>query len=550
MTDSRFTGEYEKTGHAPITAADKERLKAFREASEKQQGEKVQTATPSLFSRLLRRVGIVSYGTERSGNYGHAGRPGEVGGSAPRGFADLHPERSHNDAQIKAVRERFARKERGGHIAIESPEELEVILKDSKYSLVSAGANTKDTPAGRADAGKSKEFFKERHASLKDDLEKGGYQFTEVLGKYGAVEDSFLVMAHDANRKDMIALGEKYNQDSIIYAENGRQEMIYTTPSYFERELPYGVVQRVPAPKGSAHVGERFQNIPSLQSDFYTQVKLGKGTVARFSLEFDFSAIKMARGLRQIISNAIDYYGLGMTRRAELTQRFDPGKYDWITIDGRHIPIPKGATGGEKSKAIKEHFAKLNRKKDPKKVALGKEHYAKQTPERRAAATANEFRAAGQKEGLGHGAVRQHENSPFDVILGKNGFEVKTIMEDALNDKITIHGTDPSDVYGSLGRKLEYAEKQRIQVNVIVYNEKTKYPTGKYAEEAGLPKELWGKPRPKSVWYANKLGNFRTHGGARSVLREITTDEIDALGAAGAEGRLTDKIIKSILGER
>jgi hypothetical protein len=58
MIGSRFTGEYEKTGHEPVTSQEREKIRAAFATQHTQ-------------------------GSSSSGNYGHEGRPTLVGGSAP-----------------------------------------------------------------------------------------------------------------------------------------------------------------------------------------------------------------------------------------------------------------------------------------------------------------------------------------------------------------------------------------------------------------------------------------------------------------------------------
>ena len=245
-------------------------------------------------------------GGQGSGNFGHEGRPGERGGSGGGGgsfhemnqnikekrFFELHPGEHYSREEVRTVQEKYGKQPvgKGGPIEVSDVHDLDVILNDGRYGLISAGANTKDTVAGRLDADKPPEFFMGRHNDLKGSLIENGYQFTEVLGKYGSKEDSFLVMAHDANKGDLLSLGAKYNQDSVIFADKGEAEMIFTTSgdgkSYYEKDDG----TRVPTAAGDAHVAKDFTNVPGGEdADYYTQVPIDDQGYARFNLGFDFS---------------------------------------------------------------------------------------------------------------------------------------------------------------------------------------------------------------------------------------------------------------------
>ena len=105
-----------------------------------------------------------------------------------------------------------------------STAELKLILSTGKYALISAGRNPEDPE----DQKLTDKQIVARHRQLKDDLKDGGYAYTGVVGHYGEEEQSFLVMVHDAEKQDILRMGKKYRQDSVIYGEKGRQQMIYT----------------------------------------------------------------------------------------------------------------------------------------------------------------------------------------------------------------------------------------------------------------------------------------------------------------------------------
>jgi hypothetical protein len=132
-------------------------------------------------------------------------------------------------------------------------EELHKILGSGYYSIVSGGRNGQD-PKEKA-LKPDDPFFQERNLSLRDDLERAGLKYTEVVGHYdekdpSATESSFLVfhdgrdltpktansfMVHHRGPRDFSAtrtldrLGEKYNQDSVLHSRAGRNLVVFTT---------------------------------------------------------------------------------------------------------------------------------------------------------------------------------------------------------------------------------------------------------------------------------------------------------------------------------
>lgn len=124
-------------------------------------------------------------------------------------------------------------------------------------------------------------MFKERAAGLEKDLADSGLMYTNAVGKYGATENSFIVLAHDASDKELLALGEKYNQQSVIVGDKGEAKMVYVT----ETRDSDGTLHE----KGSYVIANSYEDVGKA-SDYYTQVPIdGEGQLARFSLEFDFN---------------------------------------------------------------------------------------------------------------------------------------------------------------------------------------------------------------------------------------------------------------------
>lgn len=128
-----------------------------------------------------------------------------------------------SEHDIQQVRQMFKRQAsgEGREQVITSKHDLDLILTQTTFSMISAGANPNEKLTPRQ--------AKARHGKLLADLKKSGYMYTQGFGQYGAPEDSIFVMTHDANKREMIALGGKYNQESVLFVENGRSQLIGAT---------------------------------------------------------------------------------------------------------------------------------------------------------------------------------------------------------------------------------------------------------------------------------------------------------------------------------
>lgn len=163
-------------------------------------------------------------------------------------------------------------KGKGGEIDL-TEKEVATILEHGKVGFISAGVN----PADPNDVKLTEKKVEERYSKLKDELSDKGYMYVRVRGKYGEEEDSFMVMVNDVDRKDIQAMGTAYNQDSIIYSDHGRNEMIFTTGEN----------------KYKKHVGDGFNKLGDEVSDFYSEISTPKGKV-KFSLNFNFDQLTKA----------------------------------------------------------------------------------------------------------------------------------------------------------------------------------------------------------------------------------------------------------------
>ena len=150
------------------------------------------------------------------------------------------------------------------------------LLNIGGYAILSADRN----PAmGMAESQLTDAFIEERFDNLSNDLKKI-YAFSHVVGRYdGAEEKSLLVVLHNDCPNDertfFIGLGEKYNQDSIIYVKQSFpviQQMIYTT----------GLLN------GTYVEGEGYEILSANTTDNYSRLKLCPDETISFTLNFNF----------------------------------------------------------------------------------------------------------------------------------------------------------------------------------------------------------------------------------------------------------------------
>lgn len=64
------------------------------------------------------------------------------------------------------------------------------------------------------------------HEQLGNELKQMGLQAVERQGSYGSPERSWMV--YGPTREQLMDLGRKYGQDSVIFSDKGKDEMVYT----------------------------------------------------------------------------------------------------------------------------------------------------------------------------------------------------------------------------------------------------------------------------------------------------------------------------------
>jgi ppGpp synthetase/RelA/SpoT-type nucleotidyltranferase/DNA-directed RNA polymerase subunit RPC12/RpoP len=171
--------------------------------------------------------------------------------------------------EAKQILKQYKQRGKGEGESITLPDKahLETVLTHGTFSLISAGRN----PNSEEDAKLSEDEIDARSEQLANDLKEKGYVFSKGLGNYGEYEDSYLVMTFDAKEKDMLDLGKKYNQESVIITSQSKNKMVYTSGEN----------------TGKHHPGESWQELPETQDEFFTELKFKDGRKFKFSLNFD-----------------------------------------------------------------------------------------------------------------------------------------------------------------------------------------------------------------------------------------------------------------------
>lgn len=139
-----------------------------------------------------------------------------------------------------------------------------------------------------------------------DRLKSEGHiaSYEPVLGKYGALENSFLI--HRPNFEKIKDLGEKFGQESVVLSNNGVHHLAFTNgelkgkahphdPAGAQGDVGSGVIQHATEPEDFYSVGKdlsRKKMIFTIPFDFGTSVPLkgkpmGKSDGLPLQLNFD-----------------------------------------------------------------------------------------------------------------------------------------------------------------------------------------------------------------------------------------------------------------------
>ena len=114
---------------------------------------------------------------------------------------------------------------------------------------------TSENPMGRE---LSKRDNKELRDRLENYLSDGNYAWFPVRGQYGSRENSYMI--YNISLDDTLEIGYKFNQESVIFVERDKEEVLY---QYWEKDES-GEYEL-------AHTREEYLDMVD-SDDFYTQI--------------------------------------------------------------------------------------------------------------------------------------------------------------------------------------------------------------------------------------------------------------------------------------
>lgn len=128
----------------------------------------------------------------------------------------------------------------------------------------------------------------DRMKGLESDLRGMGYGFVKIKGQYGVKENSLLIP--NISRQELVGLGFKYVQESVIYGEKKFKEDF----AYFEFQFIFGETTTQ-----TRNVSMADKNIQD-RDDFFSQVKSRKFIIPFYDDAFEGLKPNPAYGSRNV----------------------------------------------------------------------------------------------------------------------------------------------------------------------------------------------------------------------------------------------------------
>jgi len=350
---------------------------------------------------------------------------------------EAHKKGDTNPSDIPASLSEKCRREKpgsGGEIHL-SKKEVTTLLRHGVVGFISAGTNPNSTQEKKlSDAG-----IKTREKHLRDDLVKQGLKFVKVTGKYGEVEDSYMVMVPNVKDKELIELGKRYNQDSVIYSDHGKNKLIFTTGENV----------------GKSYNGNGFQILNNDAEDFYTEVDTKKGKL-RFSLKFDFS--KLTKSIRYFVKSIVKQH----------TRKTDAGKL---------VNVKQYVNRKTKQAETKEPWQMTKKEIEEKYAFSGMVFYHKEAVQQALsrgkpvpAEVLKDYPDLAEKYGRKSviGKVLMTEKPIF--VLDDEGKLAKVVKWDGDKPTVIYPGNEGGNIAGTGGRPYEYSLKTYVPVTNSDFN--------------------------------------------------------------------------------
>lgn len=183
------------------------------------------------------------------------------------------------------------------------------------------------------------------HGALKLALQSMGLRYQETEGRYGAPEKSVIV--YGPTRDQLFDLGQKFGQESVIYSERGKHELLYTNgpkigkanPSlpkydYFPKNAPEDYYTRVPETGGYLRLYFDDSNLQDTPVRHRAMQQAQPVQVVQSANDMQTVAKAMMEKIRDTLAKS-DLVGL---------RRPHPHAYDWH--DGHTTHHPRVAAPG------------------------------------------------------------------------------------------------------------------------------------------------------------------------------------------------------------
>lgn len=172
-----------------------------------------------------------------------------------------------------------------GHEISLSKYEIKQILNKGVYGIIGAGKRPDEE-------GWTPEKEQQRKNEIIAECVARGYKYTTARGKYGTEEPSIFVFIPEAKKADIIEMGSRFNQESVIWGHGPKQQMVYTTGPN----------------AGKHHPGRGYSTQPDDKADFFTEIKAVDG-VYKFTLNFNFG--RLTERMLETLARA--FYGPGLS---------------------------------------------------------------------------------------------------------------------------------------------------------------------------------------------------------------------------------------------
>lgn len=250
----------------------------------------------------------------------------------------------------KKLREKVQRDTpgKGSEITL-TKDEITTLLSKGRVGFISAGKNPNSTSTD--ELGLSEQDVNDRSDNLRKELVTKGLKYIKVEGKYGEEDDAFMVMILDAKHSEIVAMGQKYNQDSVIYSDHNKNEMIYTTGEN----------------TGSHGVGEGFKYLDNRTADFYSEITTRSGSTIKFTLNFNFDNTepveKAMRKKPQVLIKA----RIKRSKKSSTSQKQSMNRYEQVQQTLRKAAMEHGLKfhrnriKGANTNTLKRHLADAQR---------------------------------------------------------------------------------------------------------------------------------------------------------------------------------------------